>query len=162
MARRARLGCGPRWSASIRHRQLVDPARRGGRCASGREDLACGAWADAIRNGGGGGETHVHLHNLIERLCAWRLCGTHGRGKDAKVRMAVIADNLVSAAVRGEPWAIKECFDRIDGKPMQAIEAKVELISSMSDEQLDRELRAAVVALNLAGDGTDTSDGRPN
>ena len=78
------------------------------------------------------------------------------------MRMAVIAENLVSAAVRGEPWAIKECFDRIDGKPMQAIEAKVELISSMSDEQLDRELRAALVALNLAGDGTDTSDGRPN
>jgi hypothetical protein len=45
---------------------------------------------------------------------------------------------------------------------MQAIEAKVDLISSMSDERPDRELRAALVALNLAGDGTHTSDGRPN
>jgi hypothetical protein len=77
----------------------------------------------------------------------------HGRGKEAKARMTVIAENLVSAAVRGEPWAINACFDRIEGKPMQSIEAKVDLISSMSNEQLERELQAALAALGLTGEG---------
>jgi hypothetical protein len=83
-----------------------------------------------------------------------------GRGKDAKVRLAVIAENLVCAAVRGEPWAIRECFDRVDGKPIQAIEAKVDLISSMSDDELERELRAALAGLGWSSAAT--GGDRPN
>jgi hypothetical protein len=85
----------------------------------------------------------------------------HGRGKDAKVRLAVIAENLVCAAVRGEPWAIRECFDRVDGKPTQAIEAKVDLISGMTDEQLEHELRTGLIALGIIG-GDETDASRPN
>ena len=33
-----------------------------------------------------------------------------------------IADKLVDAALVGEPWAIKEVMDRIDGKPVQSAE----------------------------------------
>jgi hypothetical protein len=80
----------------------------------------------------------------------------HGRGKDAKVRLAVIAENLACAAVKGEPWAIRECFDRIDGKAAQSIEAKVDLISSMSDDQLERELIAALLALGIIPEEEET------
>ena len=40
--------------------------------------------------------------------------------KTRKLRQ--IADKLVSSAVSGEAWAIKEVMDRIDGKPVQSAE----------------------------------------
>lgn len=33
-----------------------------------------------------------------------------------------IADKLVAAAEQGEPWAVKEIMDRVDGKAVQATE----------------------------------------
>lgn len=39
--------------------------------------------------------------------------------KTKKLRM--IVDRLVNAALDGEGWAIKEIFDRVDGKPTQTI-----------------------------------------
>jgi hypothetical protein len=43
----------------------------------------------------------------------------HGKGKNAII--TVVAENLAAAAAKGEQWAIKECFDRIDGKPAQSL-----------------------------------------
>jgi len=37
-------------------------------------------------------------------------------------KLRTIAEKLVTAAEAGESWAIKEVADRIDGKPMQAVE----------------------------------------
>lgn len=37
-------------------------------------------------------------------------------------KLRTIAEKLVNAAEAGESWAIKEVADRIDGKPMQAVE----------------------------------------
>lgn len=37
-------------------------------------------------------------------------------------KLRAIAEKLVIAAEAGESWAIKEVADRIDGKPMQAVE----------------------------------------
>lgn len=37
-------------------------------------------------------------------------------------KLRTIAEKLVEAAEAGESWAIREVADRIDGKPMQAIE----------------------------------------
>jgi hypothetical protein len=33
-----------------------------------------------------------------------------------------IADKLVEKAIEGEPWAVKEIMDRVDGKAIQATE----------------------------------------
>ena len=41
-------------------------------------------------------------------------------GKNVK-RINIIADNLVKNAQRGDPEAIKEMANRIDGKPVQAV-----------------------------------------
>jgi hypothetical protein len=37
-------------------------------------------------------------------------------------RLRTIADKLVKAAEDGEPWAVKEIMDRVDGKAIQATE----------------------------------------
>lgn len=37
-------------------------------------------------------------------------------------KLRTIADKLVKAAEDGEPWAIKEVIDRVDGKAVQATE----------------------------------------
>lgn len=36
-------------------------------------------------------------------------------------KLRVIADRLVKEAMAGEPWAIQQVADRLDGKPAQAI-----------------------------------------
>lgn len=36
-------------------------------------------------------------------------------------KLRIIMEKLVQAAMDGEPWAIKEIMDRVDGKPQQAI-----------------------------------------
>jgi len=37
----------------------------------------------------------------------------------------IVADKFVAAASNGDPWAMKELGDRIDGKPKQSIEADI-------------------------------------
>ncbi len=37
-------------------------------------------------------------------------------------KLRIIAQKLVDAAEQGEPWAIKEVIDRVDGKAVQATE----------------------------------------
>lgn len=36
------------------------------------------------------------------------------------LKLRAIAEKLVNAAQNGEPWAVKEIMDRIDGKALQA------------------------------------------
>jgi len=47
--------------------------------------------------------------------------GVDGDGQRV-TKLRAIAEKLVTAAEAGESWAIKEVADRIDGKPMQAVE----------------------------------------
>lgn len=60
-------------------------------------------------------------------------------------KLRVIAEKLVEAAEAGESWAIREIADRIDGKPMQAIEHSGE-IESTSREQREAAIAAALKA----------------
>ena len=42
--------------------------------------------------------------------------------QEDKKKLRNITDKLVKSAEDGEPWAIKEIMDRMDGKPIQATE----------------------------------------
>ena len=42
--------------------------------------------------------------------------------QEDRKKLRKIADKLVEAAEEGEPWAIKEIIDRVDGKAVQATE----------------------------------------
>lgn len=42
--------------------------------------------------------------------------------QEDSLKLRKIADKLVDAAEQGEPWAIKEVIDRVDGKAVQATE----------------------------------------
>jgi hypothetical protein len=39
-----------------------------------------------------------------------------------QLKLRQIADKLVEKAIDGEPWAVKEVMDRVDGKAIQATE----------------------------------------
>jgi hypothetical protein len=105
-----------------------------------------------------------------ERLCdsyrqAASRCASAGSKsrprENGQRRLNLIAECLAKAAADGEPWAIKECFDRVDGKPVRLIEAKIDPISTMTDEQLEAALKASLIALrDICEDEADVS--RPN
>ena len=42
--------------------------------------------------------------------------------QDDKKKLRTITEKLVKSAENGEPWAIKEVMDRIDGKPVNTTE----------------------------------------
>ncbi len=42
--------------------------------------------------------------------------------QEDRKKLRTITDKLVKSAEAGEPWAIKEVMDRIDGKPVNATE----------------------------------------
>jgi len=71
-----------------------------------------------------------------------------GIGEDGKpvTKLRKIAEMLVSKAMEGDMAAIKEVADRTDGKPMQAIEASVD-VETTSKEQRDAAVAAAILAV---------------
>ena len=46
----------------------------------------------------------------------------NGDKVSAKRGLELVAEKFVEAAAAGEPWAMKELGDRIDGKPSQGVE----------------------------------------
>jgi hypothetical protein len=70
-------------------------------------------------------------YNHEKRLTAMlQIALSENNGRLARMAM----QQLAKQAAQGQPWAIKECFDRLDGKPMQQI-------------QVDREDRIKLVAV---------------
>ena len=74
-----------------------------------------------------------------------------GVGLDGQrvTKLRTIAEKLVSSAIAGEAWAIKEIADRIDGKPAQAIAISGSLDTApnrLTDEELE-----SIAAASSAG-----------
>lgn len=62
------------------------------------------------------------------------------KGETGETKLREVAEVLVSKALEGEGWAIKEVADRTDGKPMQQVELSGTIqsrINSMTDEELE-------------------------
>ena len=59
--------------------------------------------------------------------------------KGSKNNLRRIADTLVSKAIEGEGWAVKEVADRLDGKPLQQVEGDISggLTIIISNEDAD-------------------------
>lgn len=74
-----------------------------------------------------------------------------GIGVDGQpvTKLRKIAEMLVSKAMEGDMAAIKEVADRTDGKPVQAVEASVEV------ENVSREQREAAIAAALKAEMED-------
>lgn len=71
--------------------------------------------------------------------------GTDLEGKRV-TKLRTIAEKLVEAAESGEAWAIREIADRVDGKPMQAIEHSGEIGDGSTKDQRDAAFAAALQA----------------
>ena len=65
-------------------------------------------------------------------------------GKDQTPRLRKIADQVVTAAEKGERWAIEMIADRLDGKPHQSQSIQAERPPTMTKEQRDAVVRAAM------------------
>jgi len=61
-------------------------------------------------------------------------------GPDGRRKLQAIAEKLADAAVAGEPWAIAQIGDRLDGKPAQSLEHSGDMTLRHEDalEQLDQ------------------------
>lgn len=70
------------------------------------------------------------------------------KGLTGQTKLREVAEVLVSKALDGEGWAIKEVADRTDGKPMQQVELSG-TIQSRIDNMTDEELEA--IAAGSAG-----------
>ena len=69
-------------------------------------------------------------------------------GKDQTPRLRKIADLVMTAAEKGERWAIEMIADRLDGKPHQSQPIQAEPAAAMTKEQRDAVVRAASIAVN--------------
>ena len=68
-----------------------------------------------------------------------RMAALSGGGR----RLRVIVDKLLERAEGGDLQAIKEVFDRLDGKSMQPVERSDIALEAMSDDELYGIIRAA-------------------
>lgn len=76
--------------------------------------------------------------------------------KTQKRKLRAIADKLVDCALAGDPWAIKEVMDRVDGKAVQSVEVGAPGdFSDMSDAELESIIRSA-----RSSEGTAAPTGR--
>jgi ribosomal protein L17 len=80
--------------------------------------------------------------NMLRIAIAQAMDGPDGE-RVPKLRM--VAEQLVSLALKGDLQAIREIADRIDGKPMQAIEHSGEIEGS-TKEQREAAIAAAILA----------------
>jgi hypothetical protein len=53
------------------------------------------------------------------------LAKDYGKAKSKRKRLAAIADTLTLKACKGEAWAVLEIANRLDGKPLQQINASM-------------------------------------
>lgn len=61
-------------------------------------------------------------------------------GPSGETKLREVAEVLVSKALEGESWAIKEVADRTDGKPMQQVELSGVIqsrINALTDDELE-------------------------
>jgi hypothetical protein len=57
-----------------------------------------------------------------------------------QLKLRMIADRLVDKAIEGEPWAIKEIMDRVDGRAVQTTE-----VSGIDGEAMELKIIEFVV-----------------
>ena len=74
-------------------------------------------------------------------------------------RLRRIADQLVRQAESGEPWAIKEVADRLDGKPQQTVDMNVEHKRTSADWARD-ELVGILNDSRASSNGATEENGR--
>jgi hypothetical protein len=83
-------------------------------------------------------------HNATKNR-QWRGALDRAIATDNGKRLRAAAEQLLNKAEAGEPWAIKEIADRLDGKPHQSVELTADVTnraSSLTDDQLAEIARA--------------------
>jgi len=69
------------------------------------------------------------------------------RVRDGRTKEQIIAENLVSQALRGKQHAIAEVFDRLEGRPRQRVDLDVNDITKQLEGRSPQELHFIASAL---------------
>jgi Family of unknown function (DUF5681) len=97
-------------------------------------------------SGNPGGKMTERIASNTLRVAVLEVVGGKGKHRN-KQRLRRICERIAEAAVKGEAWAIGMVFDRIDGKPLQAIDTTltheagtvfVELLRALNDARHGR------------------------
>lgn len=75
--------------------------------------------------------------------------------EDGKIRLQQLAEKLALEAVKGESWAMKEVFDRLDGKAPQTIKHEGEIQTGVLE--LAETIQNIYDASNPINEGTEES-----
>jgi hypothetical protein len=59
--------------------------------------------------------------NAVKENRRWASALNRAIAQDDGERLRKAAEKLLDAAADGEPWAVKEIADRLDGKPAQSV-----------------------------------------
>jgi hypothetical protein len=95
-------------------------------------------WPKGVSGNPGGRPKQKLISAELERLMQQQAPGESG-----KTWATVIAESLVRQAAKGDVRAISELANRIEGKPLQAVDLDVNSpseIDTMTDEELDQRL----------------------
>ena len=79
--------------------------------------------------------------------------------------MNLLAEKLVECAVEEQSWAFQQIADRLEGKPVQVVDARVDDTRSLqefSDAELTAILRRRVGLALVGGDGERPEDAALN
>ena len=75
----------------------------------------------------GGQPGNNNAHRGLEWRQAIKRALSHRSGKDYRSGLDAVAKKFIEAAENGDPWALKEIGDRIDGKAPQSIDLSGEV-----------------------------------
>lgn len=86
------------------------------------------------QSGNPGGRSSERLwHNAI-------MVALHRRLDDGRRALDVVAERLVELGMAGDVPALKEIGNRLDGKPVQPVDAEVRTVRDLTDEELDAQI----------------------
>jgi hypothetical protein len=116
---------------------MVESAQNSEKSVAGRiENLK--PWPKGVSGNPGGRPKQKLISAELERLLQQQAPSESG-----KTWATVIAESLVRQAAKGDVRAISELANRIEGKPLQAVDLDVNSpseIDTMTDEELDQRL----------------------
>jgi hypothetical protein len=71
-------------------------------------------------------------------------------------RLRKVAEVVVSCAEKGEPWAVTELANRLDGKPMQQVTMEASFTGKLAEELTNEQL-AIIAAGGTLANGDESS-----
>ena len=84
--------------------------------------------------------------NAVKENRRWANALSRAIAQDDGERLRKAAEKLLDCAAEGEPWAVRELADRLDGKPAQAV-----VLAGDKDAPLETRMEVKLVKADAQG-----------